>query len=90
VWPVGAIEGALCRGQVEIQHLSWEPGRIQVTLCSARAQTIELSAPAGIKGVVVTSGGARTADADANQTREVTLPQGRAVTLEIVIDEPSL
>lgn len=89
-WPCGTIEGALCRGQVEIQRLAWEPGRIHVSLFSARAQTIHLSAPAAIRSVEVPGSGARLAETGDDRTREVTLPQARAVTLELVIDAPSL
>ncbi len=82
-WPVGTIEGALCRGQVEIQRLAWWPGRIQVSLFSDRAQTIKLSGPAPIKSIEIIGGGATIADAGEDRARLVTLSQGRTVTLEI-------
>ena len=85
-WPVGTIEGALCRGQIEIQQLSWKPGRIHVSLLSARVQSIKLSAPSAIKEIMVSSGEARIADADEDRTREVTLPRGQAVTFDIVLN----
>lgn len=85
-WPVGTIEGALCRGQVEIRRLTWEHGRIEVSLLSARAQPIKLSAPSAIKEIMVRSGEARIADADEDRTREVTLPRGQAVTFDILLD----
>lgn len=85
-WPVGAIEGALCRGQVEIRRLAWERGRIEVSLLSARAQSIKLSAPAAIKNIRVNVGDASIADTDDDHTREVALPCGQAVTLDILLD----
>ena len=86
-WPVGAIEGALCRGQVEIRRLAWERGRIEVSLLSARAQSIKLSAPAAIKNIRVNVGDASIADTDDDHTREVALPCGQAVTLDILLHE---
>jgi hypothetical protein len=89
-WPVGTIEGALCRGQIEIRQLSWEPGRIRVTLLSARVQSIKLSAPSAIKEITGNSGEARIAAADEDRTLEVTLPRGQAVTLDILLDASRL
>lgn len=86
-WPIGAIEGALCRGQIEIRRLSWEPGRVQVSLLSARAQSIQLSAPAAIKNIRVIIGEAEIADTHDNRTREVKLPAGQTVKLEIVLED---
>ena len=79
----GKIEGVLCRGQVEIQRLTWEPGRLRVALLSGREQTIRLATPATIRRIESTSGEARIADAEDDRTRLVTLPEGRPVTLEI-------
>jgi alpha-L-fucosidase 2 len=52
-WPAGAVEGALCRGQIEIERLEWSRGRILVALVSAREQSIVLSAPAAITEISV-------------------------------------
>jgi hypothetical protein len=84
-WPTGTIEGALCRCQIEVKQLTWEPGRIRVSLLSNRAQTITLSVPATIRKITATNGDAKIARAADDRTRKVTLPQGRAVTLEIVL-----
>ena len=46
-WPSGAIEGVLCRGQVEIRRLEWRPGQVTVTLRSAIEQTINLRTHGG-------------------------------------------
>ncbi|MCX7050257.1 MAG: glycoside hydrolase N-terminal domain-containing protein [Candidatus Sumerlaeota bacterium] len=84
-WPTGTIEGALCRGQIEVRQLTWAPGRIRVSLLSGREQTIELSVPATIQKITATSGTAKIAPAADDRARKITLPQGRAVTLEIVM-----
>lgn len=44
-WDRGALEGALCRGQIELKRLAWKPGAIDVTLRSPRDQAVELRAP---------------------------------------------
>jgi hypothetical protein len=84
-WPAGAIEGALCRGQIEVKRLAWEPGRVRVSLLSGRKQTIELAVPASIGKVTVTAGEAGVAKASNDRARNVTLPAGQAVTLEIAL-----
>ena len=82
-WPTGTIEGALCRGQIEVRQLTWAPGQIRVSLLSGREQTIELSVPAIIQKITATSGTVNIAPAGDDRARKVMLPQGRAVTLEI-------
>jgi len=84
-WPTGTIEGALCRGQIEVKELTWEPGRIRVSLLSARNQTVELSVPAAIEKITTTQGKATRACAIGNRARKVTLPGGQVVTFEIVL-----
>ena len=46
-WPSGSIEGVLCRGQVEIRRLVWEPGKVTVTLRSQIDQTVDLRTHGG-------------------------------------------
>ena len=41
-WPAGKIEGARCRGQIEIRHLAWTPQGLSVTLRSEITQRVEL------------------------------------------------
>lgn len=84
-WPTGTIEGALCRGQIEVRQLTWEPGRIRVSLLSGRPQTIELAVPAAIQKITATSGKVKIARAIDDRTRKVTLPQGQTITLEIML-----
>ena len=84
-WPSGTIEGALCRGQIEVKQLTWEPGRVRVSLLSGRKQTVELSVPAAIKTITATQGKATIADAAGNSARKVVLPRGQVVTFDIVL-----
>jgi len=84
-WPTGTIEGVLCRGQIEVQHLQWEPGRIHVALRSAREQTIALGVPAPMEKVTVADGDATIGRGADLRTCTVTLPSGRAVTLDILL-----
>ncbi len=44
-WPTGMIEGVLCRGQIEVKRLRWNPQQIDVALVSAINQTIVMKAP---------------------------------------------
>ena len=43
-WPNGEIQGVLCRGEIEITSLKWDPNQIQVSLVSKKDQTIQLEA----------------------------------------------
>ncbi len=81
-WPTGTIEGALCRGQIEVEKLQWGPGKIRVTLLSGKDQTITLTAPAAIKKI---TGKGPIKDANSNNARRVTLPKNQSVMFEIVI-----
>lgn len=87
-WPTGALEGALCRGQIEVKRLEWEPGKIRATLRSGKAQTLALSVPGNIEGATV-SGGGRFASGANPGTRRLTLPAGRDVKVEISWRGPS-
>ncbi len=84
-WPSGTIEGASCRGQIEIKSLKWDAGRIQVALVSAKAQTVVLEAPSAIKKISVTEGDASIDKADKDSARKVSLPAGKPVALDIVL-----
>ncbi len=46
--PDGKIEGVRCRGQIEIQQLTWNLEKISVTLQSSAAQDLEIRLPGGI------------------------------------------
>jgi len=84
-WPTGTIEGAPCRGQIEVKQLTWKPGRIRVSLLSARNQTVELSVPAAIERMTTKQGKATITRGTGHRVRKVTLPGGQVVTFEIVL-----
>jgi len=82
-WPTGTIEGALCRGQIEIKRLTWKPGRIVATLLSKKPQTISLSVPSDIQGITATGLATPIRLAGSPRAREVSLPQDKPATLDI-------
>lgn len=84
-WPAGTLEGALCRGRIEVEKLQWKPGKITATLRSGMAQTITLTAPAAIRKITA-SANVSIKKADSNSARRVTLPQDKPVTFEIEME----
>ena len=44
-WPGGSIQGALCRGAVEVHKLQWSPGEITAVLRSKTSQDVDVSLP---------------------------------------------
>ncbi len=56
VWPVGEINGVLCRGQIEIKSLKWDKNKIQVSLVSGKDQEISLGFPAGVRKLKLMAG----------------------------------
>ena len=85
-WPTGTLDGALCRGQIEVEKLEWRPGHIRVTLRSGKEQTITLTAPAKIRKITDIAGKIIIKDADHDHTRPLTLPENRSVTLELELE----
>jgi len=55
-WPVGEINGVLCRGQIEITSLKWDKNAINVRMISGKDQTINLEAPSGSQKVTFAAG----------------------------------
>jgi len=84
-WPAGAIEGALCRGRIEVARLEWDKGRIEARLRSAVDQEIALRMPRAIESISVTEGDAEISSTDDDRARRVALPAGREVGVEIVL-----
>jgi len=84
-WPAGTLDGALCRGQIEVETLQWQPGRVRVTLRSGKEQTVELTAPAAIGKLTVVAGGSATKDAARESTCRVSLPKDQRVTLALTL-----
>ena len=84
-WPSGTVEGALCRGQVEIKSLKWDAGRIRVALASGKKQTIVLEAPRGIAKISASEPEVSIENAEQDSARKVSLPAGKSVALDIVL-----
>ena len=82
-WPTGTIEGALCRGQIEVRRLRWSEDRIQVRLRSAKRQTVALDLPADARQVRVERGDADVKPSDKPHTWTLTLPAGEEVELAV-------
>lgn len=82
-WPSGAIEGVLCRGQIEINRLDWNRDRILINLVSARKQSIILETPGEISDVSVKEGRVSIKKTGQNNSRLVSLPAQEEIILEI-------
>jgi hypothetical protein len=85
-WPAGAIEGVLCRGQIEVKRLEWRSGGLKATLVSSRAQPVVLRAPSAIKDVRVQSGKATLRAGAGRDRRVLELPAGQAVTIALELE----
>jgi hypothetical protein len=79
-WPTGAIEGVLCRGQIEIKRLQWDEAGLEVTLRSGKAQTVVLELPYEISAL---DGNAKVGKAESPRQRTLTLPAAKDVVLKI-------
>lgn len=55
-WPTGTIEGARCRGRIEVRRLAWSPGQVAVTLKSDVEQKLELRVRGARQGVSLPAG----------------------------------
>jgi alpha-L-fucosidase 2 len=42
IWSTGEIDGVLCRGQIEVRQLKWNPSGVTAVLVSGKDQTIEI------------------------------------------------
>jgi hypothetical protein len=82
-WPTGTIEGALCRGQIEVKRLHWSPEGVECTLRSGKAQTVLLELPAEISAITVEGKSAKVAKADSTNQRKLTLPAMQDLILRI-------
>ncbi|MFG0287964.1 MAG: glycoside hydrolase N-terminal domain-containing protein [Rhodopirellula sp. JB044] len=84
-WPVGEIEGVLCRGAIEVSRLKWDHQRITVTLVSSQQQTIDLRLPGEIDHASIASGDASVEKSDTPGQLTLSLPKATPVTIEIVL-----
>ena len=82
-WPKGALEGALCRGAIEVKNLQWDGKNVQATLVSVRARTVTIELPTEIAKLTISGRNAKSAKADTPAQRQLTLPAGEAVSIEI-------
>ena len=82
-WQTGTIEGVLCRGQIEVRRLQWNPNGLEVTLRSGKAQTVALEIPAEISAISVAGQGARVGKGGSANQRQLTLPAARDITVRI-------
>jgi len=82
-WPSGAVEGILCRGQIEIKRMVWSAGKIEITLISGRSQQVLVETPGDIAAVAAQRGNGSARKTDRPRSFEATLPGGEAVALTI-------
>lgn len=78
----GSIEGILCRGQVEIEKLSWDNKRITVRMKSQKDQNINLVLPSAIKNISTKNNDVEI-KAGQDNSRMVYLPAMKTVELSI-------
>lgn len=83
-WTKGTLEGALCRGAVEVNRLHWDGKKIEVELTSKNAQEIELTTPASIK--TIEGSGVMIKDGKTAASRMVSLPAGKKFSLSITLE----
>jgi len=82
-WPKGTIEGVLCRGQIEVRRLQWNPDGLEVTLHLGKAQTVLLELPAEIFAITVKGKGGKVAKSTSANQRKLTLPATQDVIVKI-------
>jgi hypothetical protein len=82
-WPTGTIEGVLCRGQIDVRRLHWNPDGLECTLRSIKAQTVLLELPDDISAITLEGQGAKVAKADSTHQRKLMLPAKEEVTVKI-------
>ena len=73
-WTTGTLEGALCRGAIEITRLHWDGDRVEVDLVSKTDQKVNIILPRPI----------RTADPVGNATT-VDIRAGRETSLSFTL-----
>ena len=82
-WKKGTLEGALCRGAIELNRLHWDGKKIEVEMTSKTAQEIELSVPSNIK--TITGTGADIKESKSATTRMISLPGNKKVSISITL-----
>jgi len=82
-WPSGTVEGILCRGQIEIQRMTWSAKEIEVTFISGRPQQVLVETPGDIAAVAAQRGNVSVRKTDQPRSFEAILPDGEPVALKI-------
>jgi alpha-L-fucosidase 2 len=80
-WTSGRIDGALCRGQIEIRSLSWNPKGITAKILSGKNQSVLVGAPWDVREAVLSGDLGTLQPTDARNVVRVILPAGKVVTL---------
>jgi hypothetical protein len=81
----GAIEGVLCRGQIEVKKLSWQEERLTVSLLSGKEQEVKLVLPKEMESITVTDGRGQLTKTGEKNSRMLSLRKGETATLEIAL-----
>lgn len=82
-WPAGAIEGVLCRGQIEVKRLQWDGRSVHAVLRSAKRQAITLVAPAAIAKATAKGGAATSLAPLGPDRRTLLMPAGTDVVIDL-------
>ncbi|MHC4913396.1 MAG: glycosyl hydrolase family 95 catalytic domain-containing protein, partial [Planctomycetota bacterium] len=85
VWPSGAIEGVLCRGQIEIKKLSWDDKQIDVMFVSEIPQNVKISVPGSFKHAQIRKSNSDMVESLAKKGKcVVAVPPGELVEIHFV------
>ncbi len=82
-WPLGTIEGVLCRGQVEIKRLHWDKGHVMVSLVSGKKQKIFVQMPSAIQALSVEKGTSLIEKTAGKNSFMLSLPEKQVITVDI-------
>ena len=84
--PKGSIEGVLCRGQIEIEKLSWDNKSLSVEIKSMKDQEITLQLPSGIKSIDNRGvGSVKIKSSGKDNSRIIQLPANKVVKFDITL-----
>ena len=83
--PTGSVEGVLCRGQIEVEELTWNQKNIRVTLRSAIKQWIVLQLPGEIDTVDKVEGKVSIRFSRNANSKRIKLNKNEPATLDIVL-----
>jgi alpha-L-fucosidase 2 len=83
--PTGSVQGVLCRGQIEVEDLTWDKKTIQVKLVSAIKQSILLQLPGAIDDIDKAEGRVSIRSGRDDKSKKITLYENEPVTLDIVL-----